>query len=165
VQALFEHRVLTVHQITELYFVSTHTARRRMVELYRMAVVDRFRPQALGSAPFHYVLNDLGARVVAAERGLEFKELRFRKENVDQLPYRRELPHLVGANGFFTRIASACQTGDGHRLVEWWSEARCRNRWGSIVLADGFGVLRGACESRPFFSRSIAGPRARPASP
>jgi hypothetical protein len=45
-------------------------------------------------------------------------EVAFDKENVDQLPYRRELPHLVGANGLFTRIASACQTGDGHRLVE-----------------------------------------------
>jgi hypothetical protein len=160
-QDLFEHRLLTVHQITELYFVSSHTARRRMVELYRMAVVDRFRPRALGSAPFHYVLDELGARVVAAERGLEFKELRFRKENIDQLPYRHELPHLVETNGFFTRIASACQAGNGHSLAEWWSETRCRSRWGSIVLADGFGVLRGPSGSRSFlleFDRGTESP-------
>lgn len=79
-QDLFEHRVLNTHQITELYFPSDHTTRRRLVELYRMAVLDRFRPRASGSAPYHYVLDELRARVVAAERGLEFKELRFRKE-------------------------------------------------------------------------------------
>ncbi|MQA92785.1 MAG: hypothetical protein GEU90_21615, partial [Gemmatimonas sp.] len=88
-QDLFEHRLLTVHQITELYFPSGHTARRRLVELYRLAVLDRFQPQAVGSAPYHYVLDHLGARVVAAERGLEFKELRFRKEDVDRLPFDR----------------------------------------------------------------------------
>lgn len=160
-QDLFEHRLLTLHQITELYFVSSHTARRRMVELYRMAVVDRFRPRALGSAPYHYVLDELGARVVAAERGLEFKELRFRKENIDQLPYRHELHHLVGTNGFFTRLASACQAGNGPNLVEWWSESRCRSRWGSIVLADGFGELRCPSGSRSFlleFDRGTESP-------
>jgi Replication-relaxation len=142
-QDLFEHRVLTAHQIGDLYFPSGHTARRRLVELYRLAVLDRFRPPALGSAPNHYVLDELGARVVAAERGLEFNELRFRKEDVDQLPYRRELPHLVETNGFFTRIALACRQDPNYRLAEWWSERRCRSRWGNIVLADGFGILRG----------------------
>jgi hypothetical protein len=142
-QDLFEHRVLTAHQIQDLYFPSGHTARRRLVELYRMAVLDRFRPPALGSAPNHYVLDELGARVVAAERDLEFNELRFRKEDVDQLPYRRELPHLVETNGFFTRIAFACRQDSNYRLTEWWSEKRCRSRWGTIVLPDGFGILEG----------------------
>jgi len=160
-QDLFEHRVLNTHQIAELYFPSDHTARRRLVELYRMAVLDRFRPRASGSAPYHYVLDELGARVVAAERGLEFRELRFRKENVEQFPYRPELHHLVGTNGFFTRIASECRRDVGHRLAEWWSERRTRSRWGSIVLADGFGVIEGPARQRSFlleFDRGTESP-------
>lgn len=160
-QDLFEHRLLTIHQIAELYFPSGHTARRRLVELYRLAVLDRFRPQAVGSAPFHYVLDHLGAHVVAAERGLEFKELRFRKEDVHQLPFKRDLPHLVETNGFFTRVASACRSDDSHFLIEWWSEQRCRSRWGSIVLADGFGMLQGTAGTRSFlleFDRATESP-------
>jgi hypothetical protein len=150
-QDLFEYRVLTTHQVTELYFSSGHTARRRLVELFRLAVVDRFRPQAVGSAPFHYVLDHLGARVVAAERGLEFKELDFRKENVDVLPYRSEVSHLVSTNSFFTRIASACRRDDAYLLDQWWGERRCHKRWGTIVRPDGFGILRGPSGERSFF--------------
>ncbi|MDP9233526.1 MAG: replication-relaxation family protein, partial [Actinomycetota bacterium] len=150
-QDLFEYRVLTANQVAELYFSSGHTARRRLVELFRLAVLDRFRPPAVGSAPFHYVLDHLGARVVAAERGLEFKELRFRKEKVDALPYGSEVAHLVGTNGFFTRIVLACRHDDVHLLDEWWSERRCHSRWGSIVRPDGFGILRGPGAERSFF--------------
>lgn len=74
---------------------------------------------------------------------MEFKELRFRKEDVDRLPYDRGLPHLMETNGFFTRIGSACRRDDNYFLDEWWSEERCHSRWGTIVRADGFGVLRG----------------------
>lgn len=148
---LFEHRVLTTHQIEELYFTSGPVTRRRLVELYRLGLIDRFQPPALGSAPYHYVLDDLGARVVAAQRGLEFRDLGFRKEKVAELPHRRETRHLVEANGFFTRVAWACRNDRTHSLTEWWGELRCRRRWGEMVLPDGYGRLDGPGEPTSFF--------------
>lgn len=68
----------------------------------------------------------------------------------------------MGTNGFFTRIASGCRHDGGHhRLAEWWSERRSRNRWGSIVLADGFGMIEGPGGQRSFlleFDRGTESP-------
>ena len=58
---LTEHRVLTTHQIADLAFSNEHTARRRMLALLSLGVVDRFRPYvAVGSVPLHYVLSAWG---------------------------------------------------------------------------------------------------------
>lgn len=140
---LFEYRVLTIHQIEEMYFTSGPVTRRRMLRLTRLGVVLRFRPPALGSAPYHYALAPLGARIVAAQRGIEFKELGFREENVEELPYRPEREHLVGTNGFFSRLIFACRADGTHDVAEWWGERRCRRQWGEIVLPDAYGCLRG----------------------
>jgi hypothetical protein len=40
----FEFRVLTSSQITRLYFTGTRTAAARLNVLYRLRVLDRFRP-------------------------------------------------------------------------------------------------------------------------
>lgn len=64
-------------------------------------------------------------------------------------------------NGFFTRIGSACRRDDNYVLGEWWSERRCHSRWGSIVRADGFGVLRGPSGEHSFlleFDRATESP-------
>lgn len=150
---LFEHRILTTHQIHDLYFSSAPVTRRRLAALYRTKVVDRFRPsvpRGQGSAPNHYVLDELGARVVAAQRGIAYRELKFRKENVEELPYKYEVPHLIGINGFFSRLTWACRRDQRVSLTEWLSETRCRILWGSIVLPDGYGKLEGENGSRSF---------------
>src|SRR5436853_2663001 len=70
-ETLYEQRLLTTEQLHELYFPNVVRARKRLVELYRLGVVDRFRPyRPTGSAPCHYVLDQLGVAVVASERGL-----------------------------------------------------------------------------------------------
>src|SRR5919108_3499118 len=81
---LFEHRVLTIHQIQVIFFKSASVTRRRMLRLYHLGVVDRFEPPtAVGSAPYHYVLDVHGARILAAHRGIEFRDLSWTKENVE----------------------------------------------------------------------------------
>lgn len=140
---LLEHRVLTIHQIEEMYFNSGPVTRRRMVRLTRLGVVLRFETPALGSSPYHYVLSTFGARVVAAQRGVEFKELKFREEDVESLPYNPELRHLLGVNGFFARLIQACRDDGDHRVAEWWGERRCRRQWGKIVFPDAYARLHG----------------------
>lgn len=121
-----------------------------MIRLYRLGVVDRFQPPASGSAPNHYVLDHLGARVVAAQRGIDLRELRWRKEDVEALPWIREFPHLVATNEFFVRIAHACRLEGVHHLTAWWGELRCRRHW-EIVLPDGYGRLADSRGSISFF--------------
>lgn len=139
---LFEHRVLTVHQIQEVFFDSASVTRRRLLRLYRLGVVDRFEPPtAVGSAPYHYVLDLHGARILAAHRGIEYRDLGWTKENVEGFPWRQEFRHLVETNGFFARLIGACRNDGDHRLHEWLSESRCRRRFGTSCQPDGYGRM------------------------
>src|SRR5919109_3128988 len=71
---LADHRVLTSDQLADALFGSPTTARHRLTQLHQLRVVQRFSPfVSRGSAPYHYVLDRLGAEVVAAERGEEPK--------------------------------------------------------------------------------------------
>src|SRR6266542_6896844 len=77
----YEHRVLTSEQLRRLHFVAARTARERLQELRQLRVLTSFRPQrqpGQGSSPNHWVLDEAGALVVAAELGLERSELHWR---------------------------------------------------------------------------------------
>jgi hypothetical protein len=139
---LFENRVLTIHQITDLLFESASVARRRMLKLYRMSVLDRFQPPVpTGSAPLHYVLAHYGARILAADRGIDYRELGFRKEDTEALPWKSTFAHLVATNGFMSTLARACRTTPGYEFVQWMSERECRREWGEIVYPDGYARI------------------------
>src|SRR3954453_7337257 len=68
---LADHGVLTTEQIAAALFPSVNFAQRRLRALLDMRVVDRFRPQRPdgGSYPYHWLLAQLGADVVASQRG------------------------------------------------------------------------------------------------
>jgi Replication-relaxation len=139
---LYEHKILTTHQVHELHFSSEHRARKRLQQLYERAVLDRFRPpQHPGSQPHHYYLDDLGAKLVAGYLGVELKELRFRKDRIFRLSRSQRLVHLRETNGFFTRLVYACRRLDrGFRLTHWYGERRAKR---FLVRPDGLGCLRG----------------------
>jgi len=142
---VFEHRVLTTPQLAHLAFDNLVTAECRLVRLYRLDLLDRFRPRRdTGSAPYHYVLGGLGAALLAAERGIEPRELGWRRDKALAIAYSQRLGHIVGTNGFFTSLAGYARRHPrrGVELAEWWSERRCRATWGEIVQPDGFGRLR-----------------------
>ncbi len=142
---LFDHQVLTTAQIAQLGFDSEGAARHRLVILHRLRVVDRFRPQRpAGSAPFHYVLDEMGTAVVAAARGVEPADLGFRRERALALAHSPRLAHTVGVNGFFASLAGAARRTPGAALVEWWPERRCAAVWGTLVRPDGYGRWREA---------------------
>jgi hypothetical protein len=69
---LHEHRILTTDQIFELHFSSIQRARARLSKLHELGVVWRSRPRALlGSLPWHYTLDEIGAWIVAEHLGID----------------------------------------------------------------------------------------------
>lgn len=122
-----------------------------MCQLYRMRVVDRFQPHTSnGSAPMHYVLDEIGAGIVAAYKAIEPKKLRYSREKALSLIHSPRLAHMIEVNEFFTRLAQACRRGDW-KLVQWWGEGRCSAYWKGLIHPDGLGSLDGSGSPMGFF--------------
>jgi len=106
---LAEHQVLAADHIAGLLYGSAHTARHRLLALHRLRVVDRFRPLTPlgeGSAPYHYVLGEAGAIVLAAELGVEVHQLGYRRDRAVAVAHSPTLPRLLAASGFFAALAA-----------------------------------------------------------
>jgi hypothetical protein len=138
---IHEHRVLTTTQIAQLAFGTSRAATARMSVLYTYRAVDRFRPLApAGSAPLHWVLDDAGAAVLAAEDGTTPAALGYRRDRATAIALSPRLAHTTGANGFFTTLAAAARASHGQHTLEcWWSERRCAALWGDLARPDGYG--------------------------
>lgn len=138
---LLDHQVLTTNQIQLVGFDSLRRTQLRLDQLYRLRVVDRFRPlAATGSAPHHWVLDGLGAAVLGAERGVDAADLPWRRDRALALATSAQLAHLVGVNGFFCALLAAARRRADAELELWWSSRRCAGAWGSFVRPDGYGV-------------------------
>jgi hypothetical protein len=155
---VWEHRVLTTEQATHLCFPSRNAATHRLVQLTRLGILDRFRPFRLtGSSPCHYVLGELGAQILAAERGLSVGELGYNRTQVLAIAHSQHLAHQVGVNGFFAALAGAAHRRPDASLLAWWSERRCAQRWGRLVRPDGFGRWAEGRHTVEFFLEWDAG--------
>ena len=142
---LWEHHVFTTGQITDLAYPSQDRARHGMLRLSRLGVIESIRlllPPGQGSAPLHHLIGQAGARVLAAERGIPFKELGYRRDRVLSWAYSPRLNHLIGSNGVFTSLIAAARKTPGARLDEWWSETHCAKTWGGYARPDGYGRWR-----------------------
>lgn len=138
---LYEHQVLTTNQLCDAAFHSLITTRHRLARLHDLRVLDRFQPlRPVGSSPHHWVLDELGAAIVAADRGVEPRELAWRRGRALALATSQRLDHLVRANGCFTALLRAARHQLNARLARWWSERRCAAEWGEFVRPDGHGV-------------------------
>ncbi|WP_225732217.1 MULTISPECIES: replication-relaxation family protein [unclassified Nocardia] len=134
-----EHRVLTTPQLAALGFASQNLARRRLAALHRYLVLDRFRPlREVGSAPAHWVLAPAGAAVLAAEAGVEVKDLGYRSDRALAVAHSLHLAHTLGTNEWFTALATDIGGTPAGTLLAWWSEARCRALWGDLARPDGY---------------------------
>ena len=136
---LSRHRVFTTDQLAEMYFDNVNTAQHRLTTLYKLRLVDRFRPldYRYASLPYHYVLDELGAMVVAAERGDDPDKSRWRADKVLAIGKSQRLAHLVGVNGFFAALLAASRRKADFDLPLWWSERRCANQIDRIAQPDG----------------------------
>jgi hypothetical protein len=138
---LCEHRVLTTGQITQLAFGTTRAATARMTTLYQYRAVDRFRPLApAGSSPLHFILDEAGAMLLAAEDGITPADLGYRRDRSMAIALSPRLAHNTGANGIFTALAAAARASSGQATLEcWWGERRCAAAWGDHARPDGYG--------------------------
>jgi hypothetical protein len=143
--------VLTTRQITELHFNCYRVASRRLLALYELDLVTRFRPPIpAGSAPYHYTLAEAGAFIVATRLDVELKETGFRRDTPKRMAKSPRLDHWVETNDFFTRLAWVSRKSGTVSLVEWWGERRCRRLWAGVE-PDGLGRLLGAGFDLSFF--------------
>ncbi|MGH2941295.1 MAG: replication-relaxation family protein [Solirubrobacteraceae bacterium] len=140
--ALYEHHVLTATQLAQLHFNSPGRARQRLVALHRLGVLERFRPhREQGSHPYHYLLDRLGAQLVASQRGLDLADLDWTRAKTLRLATSTQLQHLIEASGFFTRLAHALRHTPNGQLLTWWGQRRCGQAWGDLVRPDGHARL------------------------
>jgi hypothetical protein len=151
-EILYEHRVLTTAQIQQLAFPSVSTTTHRLLKLWQLRAVERFRPPTdLGSAPMHYVLGPAGASILAERRGKTVNQLGYRLDHTLAIAHSDKLPHLVGSNGIFTALAAHARNNPDTELAAWWSERRCRTTWGKYTRPDGYGRWRQDGHTVDFF--------------
>ncbi|SMD27439.1 replication-relaxation family protein [Kibdelosporangium aridum] len=141
IRMLFEHKVLTSHQIIDLAFHTRRVANQRLRLLYLWGIVHRFQPYlTVGSAPMHYVLDSTGATILAEEEGIKPSTLNYNRDRAAGRAQSLQLAHDVGCNSLFTTLVRrGRQPGATGHLTTWWSAARCRRLWGDIVTPDGYG--------------------------
>jgi hypothetical protein len=147
---LSEHRVLTTDQICNAAFNSTITTSHRLQILHQLDVVEKFRTQVDGRvSPLHFVLGEVGACVIAAEKGGD-AVTGWQRNHSLAIAKSSHLSHLVGVNGFFTALLRAQRIDKTGTLTKWWSERRCVAEWGEVVRPDGFGVWQDDAELQFF---------------
>ena len=138
------HRVLTTSQVHALFFGDLNATQHRMTRLYDLQLVERFRPLRVGRhGQYHYVLDYLGAYVVAAMEADDLDreiEVRWSTDQALAVAASPRLAHTVGVNDFWVALAVAAREDPEARLVGWFGERYCRARYGEVVRPDGMGT-------------------------
>lgn len=134
---LYDHGVLTTPQITHALFTSSSFAQSRLLRLFGLRLIDRFRPQRPdgGSFPYHYVLDQRGVEVVAAQRLQPLPRPGQAKARRQHLTHRAYLVHLTGVNGFFTDLLGYQRTHPDCSLDLWAPASRFQQPGG--LFEDG----------------------------
>jgi len=138
----YDHRVLTSHQLHRLHFRNLRLAQRRLALLYELRVLDRFRPpwqRGDGSTPYHWILDEAGAHIVAHWLESERQALAWRRDTTLALAHSSKLQHQLEVNEFFSRLAEEARTRGGG-LREWWGERRCHHAIDGVT-PDGYGHI------------------------
>jgi hypothetical protein len=139
---LYEHKVLTSHQIAALAWPSIRAANMRLLQLYQWRLVDRFQPfVTTGAAPMHYVLDTAGAVAVAHEAGLDLKDLDFRRDREMGRARSLRLAHTTGVNGILAALVHRARNHNDLTTTAWWSETRCTHLFGDVVRPDAYGRI------------------------
>jgi len=134
---LADHGLLTSFQIAHALYPSIDFAQKRLRKLVNLRVLARFRPQKPdgGSYPYHYVLDQLGVDLVAAQRGEDIPRRDHARRRRWHLTQRANLPHLLATNQFFIDLVGHARTHPDCRLDRWWPASRCQ-RTGAFATAD-----------------------------
>ena len=139
----YDHRVLTTEQLMRLHFDGLRTTTLRLGKLYQLRVLDRFRPPrrqpGTGTNPYHWILDEAGAHVVAAQRDMERRRLRWQHSDAVDIAQSSKLRHHIEINEFFSLLSLEAQLKHG-ALREWYGE-RITSTLFKGVVPDGYGVI------------------------
>jgi predicted transcriptional regulator len=135
---LYDHGLLLTDQIDAALFGSRTFCQRRLLRLVDLGVLTRFRPQRWegGSYPYHYLLDQLGTEIVAAQRGEPLPRRDQARQRRQHLTSRANLPHLLATNQFFIDLAAHERTHPGSRLVTWRPAADFHQRGAFFRTGD-----------------------------
>ena len=147
--SLLEHKVLTTHQIENLFFRSFRRCQHRMKELRDLGFVSSFtvgRGFGEGRPPACWFLTKAGLAEIAVAKDVRPSDLPW----IPDQSYRTNLllAHRLGVNSFFCALAEASRAHEGNCLATWRPEHWVRTR-AAEVKPDGFGRYLhpgGACE-------------------
>jgi hypothetical protein len=170
----YDHGVLTTPQLANALFPSLDFCQRRLRTLYRLRLIARFRPPRAdgGPYPYHWVIDQLCAEVVAAARDERPPRRDHARLERRRWTSTRTLAHRLGVNQFFTDLAGHARTHPGAQLRQWLPEAACQ-RSGAFTLPDdpalvrayqprvrpdGYGLWVDAGRQVPFFLEYDTGP-------
>jgi hypothetical protein len=111
---LYRQKILTTDQLRLLFFGSLRRCQDRLLWLYRHRVIDRFYPAgpfALGKPQAHWLLDEVGAHLVAARLGRERKSLAWDRQQ--DFHEHAQLAHRLECNRFVCSvIATTLDTPD-----------------------------------------------------
>jgi Replication-relaxation len=140
---LYDHGVFTTPQLARALFPSLDFCQRRLRTLYQLRLIARFRPQRAdgGSYPYHWLIDQLGAEVVAAARDERPPRRDHARLERRRWTSTRTLTHRLGVNQFFTDLASHARTHPDNRLQEWLPEVACQ-RAGAFTTAEDPALIR-----------------------
>ena len=142
IDTLGRHRVLTLNQLSWLFFTSTRAARDRINCLRDLDVLTRFRAcQRPGSQAYRYTLGATGAYLHAAATGQPAPRPAALTRRLTELATNTHLAHLLGVNDFAARLHHAARHRGDWTVTEWLSEAEAGKRIGGSLRPDaGFTI-------------------------
>ena len=137
---LYEHHVMTTGHLHRLFFPQTagRRVRKRLLELHRYELLDRFKPFPGRHIADHWVLAPMGAALVAEHRGVELSELGFRHDRVLAWAHSGRLGHMLGLVECLALTTEAARSLPVARLVRWDNERECARRWGRHIRPDAY---------------------------
>jgi hypothetical protein len=139
----FDHHVLTTSQIKRLHFTDTRTTVARLDVLYRLRVLDRFRPslpRGRGTAPYHWILDEGGACIVAADKDVERSKLGWQHAVAVSVATSPKLTHHLEVNEFVVRLAVEAQSAGG-ALSYWYGERWLHRAFAGTLIPDSYAAL------------------------
>jgi hypothetical protein len=141
-QLLGDHQVLTTGLLAQLLGTPPRTLQQRLTTLTTLKVVDRFRPHqpvGAGSAPYHYLLGEAGAAVLAADGSATADRPGQDRAQLLRLAHANgHLPHLLAVNTVLAQLTHTARHRAGTRLVCWWPPGRCQAQWGRLITPDAY---------------------------
>ncbi|MGH2886604.1 MAG: replication-relaxation family protein, partial [Solirubrobacteraceae bacterium] len=150
---LYDQQVLTTDQLTLLFFSSKRPAQDRLLFLYRQRVLDRFYPPSrfgTGKPQAHWLLDEAGAHLVAANHGVDRRQLDWqRRADWSSHP---QLAHRLEVNRFVTALIAGTLDDPSLAVMTWFGPRQAAARLGErmrgtvrpdaeLILASAVGAI------------------------